>query len=627
MVSAVLALLLALGAAPPLAADGAETDAGSAEDIVRALGIMVGDENGDMDLGGGVTRAQFCKMMTVASVYRDSAGAASGYSMFKDLRSSHWSYSYVTVAVNNGWFVGYVDGAFRPDDAIKLEEAATALLRLLGYDKTDTSGAYPAAQLGKADGLGLLKDVPARRGDELTRREALLLFYNLLTAKTKQGETYAVTLGCKLDGAGKPDYASLVASGTEGPFVLKGGGDAAAVIPFTMTNISVYRNGRQAAQLNTENYDVCYYNANLRTVWLYSNRVTGVLSAVGPGISSPENVTVDGKTYNIGVSAAAYKVSSSGALRVGDTVTLLLGMDDAAVDIIPASELSGTYYGVVTDKTPSVYTDGDGTTVTGYALTVACTDGAERAFNTSSVSIDTGSVVECGYTGSRLEAKLITSAATGGAVNKEATALGDTSFADDIGILDSDSKGGYAVLEPSRLSGVTLARERVRLRILNTDGEISHLILNNATGDLYSYVLLTGVSESVSESAMSVSGVYNYLADGKPGSVSGSSVYFLRTGGAVLQYDSDGGVSSIKNLTEIAPSSVGGDTLIAGDKTYELGDGVQTYIRSGVEYYQASSPEDVADTGRYTLRAWYDELGAPAGGKVRVILAVENKRG
>jgi hypothetical protein len=630
IIGAVLAVAILLaGVYPPAsyAAAAAEAEVGSAEDIIRALGIMVGDEKGDMDLGGGVTRAQFCKMMTVASVYRDSAGSASGYSMFRDLRSSHWSYGYVTVAVNNGWFVGYVDGTFKPDDAIKLEEAATALLRLLGYDKTDTPGAYPSAQLGRADGLGLLRDVTARRGDELTRREALLLFYNLLTAKTKQGESYAATLGYKLDGAGKLDYASLVASGIEGPFVLTRGGDAVAAIPFTETNISVYRNGRQTAGLSAEKYDVLYYNANLRAVWLYSNRVTGVLDAVSPGVSSPESVTVDSKSYSIGVSSVAYKVSSSGSFRAGDAVTLLLGMDDTVADVIPASELSGSYYGVVTGKTPSIY-DGEGDAkVTGYTLTVACTDGVERTFNTSSVSADAGSVVEGGYIDSRLEAKLITALTAGGAVNKEATALGELPFADDIGILDSDARGGYTVLEPSRLSGVTLARERIRLCILNTDDEISHLILNNVTGDLFSYVLLTGVSESVSETSMSVSGAYSYLADGKPGSVSGSSVYFLRHGGAVLQYDSNGGISSIKNLTEIAPSSIGADTLIAGGRTYELGDGVQVYIRSGTEYYYASGPEDVSDTSRYTLRAWYDELGAPAGGKVRVVLATENRRG
>jgi hypothetical protein len=632
IMGAVLAAALFLAAAYPATAGAATADsaaeAGSAEDIIRALGIMVGDEKGDMDLGGGVTRAQFCKMMTVASVHKDSAGSASGYSMFRDLRSSHWAYGYVTVAVNNGWFMGYVDGTFKPDDPIKLEEAATALLRLLGYDKTDVPGAYPAAQLGKAGGLGLLADVTAQKGDELSRRDALRLFYNLLTAKTKQGETYAATLGYKLDGAGKLDYAGIVASGTQGPFVLKRGGYVAAALPFTETNISVYRNGRPADGLNAESYDVFYYNANIRSVWLYSSRVTGVLSAVSPGTAAPESVTVDGRSYNIGVSSAAYKVSSSGALRVGDTVTLLLGMDDAVADIIPASELSGTYYGVVIGRTPSVYTDGDGKAVAGYTLTVACTDGVERTFSASGASADVGHVVEGGYTDSRLAAKLITSTSAGGAVNKDATAMGETPFADDIEILDADTRGGYAVLQPSRLSGVTLSRDRIRLCILNTNGEISRLILNNVTGDLYSYVLLTGVSESVSSgSAMSVSGTYSYLADGKPGSVSGSAVYFLKHGGAVLQYDSNGGISGIKNLTEITPSSVGSDTLIAGGKTYELGDGVQVYIRSGTEYYYASGPEDVSDTGRYTLRAWYDELGAPAGGRVRVILATENRRG
>ena len=51
---------------------------------------------------------------------------------------------------------GYVDGSFRPDQAVTLEEGCAALLKALGYDPTALKGAYPAAQLSRAGALGLL---------------------------------------------------------------------------------------------------------------------------------------------------------------------------------------------------------------------------------------------------------------------------------------------------------------------------------------------------------------------------------------------------------------------------------------------------------------------------------------
>ena len=74
-------LLAGLLALPAAAEDGGTVDAVS---MVRALGIMVGDQNGNMNLSANVTRAEFCKMLVAASSYRDTVGGSSGYSLFKD---------------------------------------------------------------------------------------------------------------------------------------------------------------------------------------------------------------------------------------------------------------------------------------------------------------------------------------------------------------------------------------------------------------------------------------------------------------------------------------------------------------------------------------------------------------
>ena len=83
---------------------------------VRALGIMKGDTNGNMNLDSNVTRAQFATMLTAASSYKNSISTeGSGYSLFRDVKSSHWASEYIRLALEKGWMVGYTDGTFRPD--------------------------------------------------------------------------------------------------------------------------------------------------------------------------------------------------------------------------------------------------------------------------------------------------------------------------------------------------------------------------------------------------------------------------------------------------------------------------------------------------------------------------------
>ena len=177
--SLALAGVLSLSLILPVGAANAAAPEDQAVQTVNALGIMVGDRTGSMDLSRSVTRAEFVTMMTAASAYKDTVGTDSGVSLFKDVKSSHWASQYIRLAVEQGWMTGYVDGTFRPDSQITLEEACTALLKLLGYQSSDLVGSYPSAQLTKAASVGLLDDLDAAQGQTLTRQDCVMLFDNL----------------------------------------------------------------------------------------------------------------------------------------------------------------------------------------------------------------------------------------------------------------------------------------------------------------------------------------------------------------------------------------------------------------------------------------------------------------
>ena len=151
----ILALLLAVCVACsmlilPASASGSNT----AVQTAVTLGGLTSDQTAN--LAAPLTRGALTKLMVAFSAYRESANTqGSTGTLFSDVSSGSAYAPYVRIAVQQGWISGYTDGSFRPDNAVTLEEACTAVLKLLGYDVTILSGTFPAAQLNKANELGL----------------------------------------------------------------------------------------------------------------------------------------------------------------------------------------------------------------------------------------------------------------------------------------------------------------------------------------------------------------------------------------------------------------------------------------------------------------------------------------
>jgi hypothetical protein len=530
-----------------------------------------------MRLSDKVTRAEFSKMLVAASSQKDSIGGGSGFSQYSDVRQSHWAVEYIRTAVENGWFVGYSDGSFRPDNGITLEEGATAVLRLLGYDSETLAGSYPTAQLSKYEALGLGEGVNRSRGQTLLRSDCMRIFIHLMTAKTRSGSVYAATLGYPLTASGELDYAALVSAGMKGPYVLEPGGNLTSLLPFTGPNVSVYRNGRAVSLADAGTYDVYYYNGSLRSVWLYDERVAGILTAVSPNDAAPASVTVAGNSYSIGTPAAAYKLSSMGLFAVGDAVTLLLGMDGAVADVVAAGETDGVYYGVVTENGTGVSPGENGREEAAAFVRVTCTDGAVRQYGTGGELIPVGSLVSVSYTGGQSGVKRLSAKSLSGRVDAAGANIGDKRIAADAQILDTNGAGAYKTVLAARLAGANLKSGDVRYYALDEDGSVSRLILNDVTGDLYAYGLLTGVSET--SLGMNVAGVYSYVIDGKPGVLNTSGrIFNVTNGGAVFRYKG-GAVDSIRNLSAVPLDSLTGLSAVSGEEAVPVSEEVQVYIR------------------------------------------------
>ena len=523
----ILAFLLAVSIAVSVLV--LPVSAASINNTALQTAITLGAVPTGQELGANVTRGAFAKMLVSFSTYRESVDAQGTVgTLYRDVPgTSQWA-PYIRIAVQQGWMNGYTDGSFCPDNTVTLEEACAAVLKLLSYKTTDLTGSFPQAQLNKAQQIGLRDQLTCTQGQAMTYEQCTLLLYNALRANTASGSAYGSSLGFTVSN-GQVDTSSVLLKSRKGPFVAEEG----TQLPFTP--VSVYRNDKTSASAELDKYDVYYYSESLQTVWIYTRRAAGRITAVSPSASAPTALTVAGSTYSLGSSAVASKISTLNGGGVGEVVTLLLGMDNEVADVITGEEADSVFYGVVQTATRSLVEDNGADVL--QKISVMCTDGITRTVNIDkSLNYPTGWLVEISVTPEGEQVTAIESKSVSGTINETATALGDYALADDVQILDTTSEGLAGTVRPSRIAGTKLNALTVRYYTLNEQGQIDRLILNDVTGDLWKY----GVLDDVKNLAVNAGSILGTLTgSGSSGSGSSSSG------------DSSGSTGSTTNTTTV----------------------------------------------------------------------------
>jgi len=611
-----MAAVMAAGLVVPISAAGAVPEEEAAQ-VVGALNIMVGDEKGNLNLEKDVTRAEFITMAVKASVYGDKVGEAST-SPYPDVPRAHWSAGFVQTGVQMGLIAGYLDGTFRPDNKITLAEGATIALKLLGYTSADFVGAYPSRQMTMYRSMDLDKGLSAQNaGDVLDRRDSMYLFYNLLSAKNKQGQYHLNTLGYSLNANGEVDRVALLGQVMDGPIVAGDGWKSQ--IPFSLTGASVVRAGRNSTVDAIRSGDLIYFNEGMRKLWVYTDRVTGTIQTLTPNAAHPTSVTVAGRTYNIETDLAAFALSDLGGYRLGDTVTVVLGPNGGVAAVLEPSAGEQNKVGIVTATSKSSYSSSNGTSYTADTVTILATDGKYYSYPWSTDSWNVGDLLQVVVSadGTVSLKRLQKVDKLTGKVSADGKSLGKYDFADDVQIMDTYEGKGIQVY-PSRLAGVYLEEDMVRYYSLNTQGEIQHLILDEVTGDMHQY----GVITRLQDLSYYMNILINYTMDfGGQTTVftSQNFAYPVEKGPFVLKGEVNA-PDMLKQLVRTAVESLNGNTVVSGSLTYPILDGTLVYEYRDNDYYLSNL--DRVNNSSFNLTAWYDKTASQGGG-VRVLVAVE----
>ena len=155
-------------------------------EVLQAVGIMVGDNNGNFNPDQKVTRNEMAVVMSNLMDYR--AATYAGTSPFTDVPS--WAEPYVAACWNNGITSGYTKTTYGGSDTVTTSQAALMLMKALGYFQysSDFGSDWQFATIKQATKIDLFDDVDSGVREAMTRNDLAQLVLNALETPTVEAE-------------------------------------------------------------------------------------------------------------------------------------------------------------------------------------------------------------------------------------------------------------------------------------------------------------------------------------------------------------------------------------------------------------------------------------------------------
>ena len=194
LTAAMISGLMVMGSSAAGYADVTSEQNQEAIEVLQAVGIMVGDENGNFNPDAQVTRNEMAVVMSNLMEY--NVATYSGTSPFTDVPS--WAEPYVAACWTNGITAGYSDTTYGGSDTVTTAQAALMLMKALGYFQysSDFGDDWQLATITQGNKIVLFEDVDSNVRDAMTRNDLAQLVLNTLEAGTVEAETDgSITVG------------------------------------------------------------------------------------------------------------------------------------------------------------------------------------------------------------------------------------------------------------------------------------------------------------------------------------------------------------------------------------------------------------------------------------------------
>ena len=188
LTAAMISGLMVMGssAASSTYADVADTDNVEAIEVLKAVGIMVGDNGGNFNPDATVSRNEMAVVMSNLMAY--NVATYKDTSPFTDV--PQWAEPYVAACYTNGITAGYNATTYGGSDSVTTAQAALMIMKALGYFQyqSDFGSDWQLSTVAQGNRIDLFDDVDSPVKEAMTRNDLAQLVLNALEAGTVEAE-------------------------------------------------------------------------------------------------------------------------------------------------------------------------------------------------------------------------------------------------------------------------------------------------------------------------------------------------------------------------------------------------------------------------------------------------------
>lgn len=399
-----------------------------------------------------------------------------------------------------------------------------------------------------------------------------------------------------------------------------------------VNSATIIRNGYVASLSDVQTYDVAYYLEDNSTIYLYSDKISGVYRKAYPSKANVTSVEISGNILELETQSAAYKLGEkAGSYKIGSRVTALLGMDGKIVDIVDLGQGDVSNYGILLSYGTEMSAEAFETGKENKYITVINGEGNTSKYITKGdYSKKIGDVGKLSFDddGNAMFAAISTTGTISGTIDKNNRKIGDNWLTNDCTIIERtyapDTRTGIATAQVIELEDITaseLTKSQVLYAVKSGDfGDVSLLIVENVTKSQYTYGVLASMSGGVSSS--SANGTYTIYSGGQSKTYQSNFYNSISKGTPVAILTEGNSLVALKKLSAVdvgvTASAIDATRVKVGDHIYPISDDVQI-IKKGYSGYTSMSVFDIGELKGKTVNLYSDST-VSAGGTIRVII-------
>ena len=206
--------LMVMGSSAASYADVTSKQNEEAIEVLKTVGIMVGDENGKFNPEAKVTRNEMAVVMSNLMAY--NVASYKDTSPFTDV--PEWAEPYVAACYTNGITSGYDAKTYGGNDSVTTAQAALMVMKALGYFQyqSDFGADWQLSTVAQGNKIDLFDDVDSGVKEAMTRNDLAQLVLNALESGTVEADDDTIKFenGDTTVTAGKVKY-NFITSGKD----------------------------------------------------------------------------------------------------------------------------------------------------------------------------------------------------------------------------------------------------------------------------------------------------------------------------------------------------------------------------------------------------------------------------